>query len=165
MFEKLVEAKIQEAMRNGEFDNLPLGKPIDLDYWASLPEDIRAGYMLLKNAGYAPEEVQLVNDMGKLREQLAGNNKQDEKAVIIKMLKENELKYNIMMEVRNRKKRKQLIKQNHARAADNQIAYRECCVDRMSQRVCDERKKPWKETRPLLLTSTFHNFLLRFKTS
>ena len=105
MFEKLVEAKIQEAMRNGEFDNLPFGKPINLDYWASLPEDIRAGYMLLKNAGYAPEEVQLLNDMGELREQLAGNNNQDKRAVIIKKLREIDLQYNIRMERRNRKNR------------------------------------------------------------
>lgn len=32
MFEELVEAKIQEAMRKGEFDNLPFGTPIDLNY-------------------------------------------------------------------------------------------------------------------------------------
>ena len=53
MFTKIVEAKIQEAIRKGEFDNLPSkGQPINLDDWAKLPEDIRAGYMLLKNAGY-----------------------------------------------------------------------------------------------------------------
>ncbi|NBJ16382.1 MAG: DUF1992 domain-containing protein [Dehalobacter sp. 4CP] len=104
MFERLVEAKIQEAIRNGEFDNLPLGKPINLDDWASLPEDMRAGYMLLKNAGYAPEEVHLLKDIGELREQLAGNNSQDEKAIIIKKLRETELKYNLLKELRTRRK-------------------------------------------------------------
>ena len=91
-------------MRNGEFDNLPFGKPINLDYWASLPEDIRAGYMLLKNAGYAPEEVQLLNDMEELREQLAGSNNQDKRAVITKKLREIDLTYNIKLERQNRKK-------------------------------------------------------------
>jgi hypothetical protein len=104
MFERLVEAKIQEAIRNGEFDNLPLGKPINLDDWASLPEDMRAGYMLLKNAGYAPEEVHLLKDIGELREQLDGNNSQDEKAIIIKKLRETELKYNLLKELRTRRK-------------------------------------------------------------
>jgi len=28
MFEEPVEAKIQEVMRNGEFDTLPFGKPV-----------------------------------------------------------------------------------------------------------------------------------------
>lgn len=104
MFEELVEAKIQEAMRNGEFDNLPLGKPINLDYWASLPEDIRAGYMLLQNAGYVPDEVHMLKEMGELGEQLAGSNNQDKRAVISKKLREMDLKYNIMMERRSRKK-------------------------------------------------------------
>lgn len=103
MFEELVEAKIQEAMRNGEFDNLPFGKPINLDYWASLPEDIRAGYMLLKNAGYAPEEVQLLNDMRELRKQLDSDNNQDKRAAVLKKLRETDLQYHIMMERGKRK--------------------------------------------------------------
>jgi len=104
MFEELVEAKIQEAMRNGEFDNLPFGKPIDLNYWASLPQDIRAGYMLLQNAGYAPEEVYMLKDMGELREQLAGSNNSDKRAVIRKKLREMDLKYSIMIERQKRRK-------------------------------------------------------------
>ncbi|MBM7868491.1 hypothetical protein JOC69_003438 [Heliobacterium gestii] len=60
--------------------------------------------MLLKNAGYAPEEVHLVNDIGKLYDRLAGNDNTEEKLVIIKKLRENELKYHMMMEQRNRNK-------------------------------------------------------------
>ena len=104
MFEKLVEAKIQEAMRNGEFDNLPFGKPIDLSYWASLPQDIRAGYMLLQNAGYAPEEVYMLKDIGELRAQLAGCNNPDQRAVIRKKLREMDLNYSMMMERQKRRK-------------------------------------------------------------
>lgn len=104
MFDELVEAKIQEAMRNGEFDNLPFGKPINLDYWASLPADMRMGYMLLKNAGYAPEEVQMLKDLGELREQLVGCTDPDKKVVITKKLREAELKYNMTLEMRMRRK-------------------------------------------------------------
>lgn len=104
MFEKLAEAKILEAMRNGEFDNLPLGKPVNLDYWASLPADLRAGYMVLINSGYAPEEVHLLKEIGELRERLAGSDCEDDKTVIVKKLRETELKYNLMKEQRNRKK-------------------------------------------------------------
>lgn len=60
--------------------------------------------MLLKNAGYAPEEVQLLNDMGELRELLADNNNQDKRAVIIKKLREIDLQYNLRMERRKQKK-------------------------------------------------------------
>lgn len=104
MFEKLALAKIQEAIRNGEFDNLPLGKPVNLDYWASLPPDIRVGYMLLRDQGYAPEEVHLLKEIGELREQLAGSNSEDDKTVIIKKLRETELKYDLLKEQRTRRK-------------------------------------------------------------
>jgi len=35
----------------------------------------------MANLGYAPEEVQLLNDMGELREQLASDNNQDKKII------------------------------------------------------------------------------------
>jgi hypothetical protein len=104
VFDKIVEAKIQEAIRNGEFDNLPKRGKINLDDWARLPEDIRVGYTLLKNAGYVPEEGQLLKEIGELREQLASSNNPDEKAVISKKLSETELKYNLAMEQRNRRR-------------------------------------------------------------
>jgi len=104
IFEKIVEDRIQEAIRNGEFDNLPSrGKPINLDYWASLPEEIRAGYMLLRNNGFAPEEVQLLKDIDELRERLACCISQDAKVGISKKLEETKLKYNLIMELRKRK--------------------------------------------------------------
>jgi len=104
IFDRIAEDRIQEAIRNGEFDNLPSqGKPINLDYWASLPEGIRAGYMLLRNAGFLPEEVQLLKEIGELRERLACCFSQDAKADINKQLEETKLKYNLIMELRKRK--------------------------------------------------------------
>lgn len=104
-FDKIAEDRIQEAMRNGEFDNLPQqGKPINLDYWASLPPEQRAGFMLLRNAGYVPEEVLLLKEIAELREKLAACNNQDEKTTWIKKLEETKLKYNLIMESRRRKR-------------------------------------------------------------
>jgi len=105
IFDKIVEDRIQEAMRNGEFENLPMqGKPINLDYWASLPEGIRAGYMLLKNNGFLPGEVQLLKDINDLREQLANCTNQEAKIVIRKKLDETQIEYNLTMELRKLKK-------------------------------------------------------------
>lgn len=105
MFDRLVEERIQEAIRNGEFDNLPSqGKPINLDDWASLPEEIRLGYTLLKNNGYVPEEVQLLKEIGELREQLSCCVREDEKLSISKKLEETKVKFNLAMERRKRKK-------------------------------------------------------------
>lgn len=105
IFDKIAEDRIQEAMRNGEFDNLPSqGKPICLDYWASLPEGIRAGYMLLRNNGYVPQEVQLLKDITELNEQLASCNNPETKVEISKKLEETRLKYNLILELKKRHK-------------------------------------------------------------
>ncbi|MGH9826057.1 MAG: DUF1992 domain-containing protein, partial [Blastocatellia bacterium] len=51
-FEKLVEEKIREAIKSGEFDNLPCaGKPLSLDDYFSSPEELRLTYSALKGAG------------------------------------------------------------------------------------------------------------------
>ncbi|CAA7600294.1 Domain of unknown function (DUF1992) [Acididesulfobacillus acetoxydans] len=105
IFAKIAEEKIREAIRNGEFDNLPArGKPINLDDWASLPVEIRLGYTLLKNTGYAPEEVQLLKEIAELREQLTVCPDHDEKKRIRQKLRELETRYNLAMELRKRKK-------------------------------------------------------------
>ena len=109
IFERIVEDRIQEAMRNGEFENLPSqGKPINLDYWASLPEGIRTGYILLRNAGFVPEEVQLLKDIDELRELLACRHSQEAKVAISKKLEETKLKYNLIMELKKREKQSSL---------------------------------------------------------
>ena len=104
IFERIVEEKIQEAIRNGEFDNLPgQGKPINLDEWASLPEDLRVGYMLLKNAGFVPGEVQLLKEIDELRERLSVCINHDEEKDIRKKLEDTRLKYNLLMDLRRKK--------------------------------------------------------------
>ncbi|AFJ45443.1 DUF1992 domain-containing protein [Shimwellia blattae] len=52
------ERHIQEAQRDGQFDNLPgAGEPLILDDDSHVPEALRAGYRLLKNAGCLPPEL------------------------------------------------------------------------------------------------------------
>jgi len=58
-FELIAERKIEEALARGEFDGLPdEGRPLDLDDDALVPEELRMAYRILKNAGFAPQEVQ-----------------------------------------------------------------------------------------------------------
>ena len=58
MLDLIAERRIAEAAANGELDNLPgAGKPLELDDDALVPEDLRMAHRILKNAGYAPEEV------------------------------------------------------------------------------------------------------------
>ena len=105
-FDKLVEEKIREAMRNGEFDNLPgKGKPIDLDAYFATPEDVRIAYSILKSSGFVPEEAQLLKDVESLKEALKNCPNDDEKIKIKKLIDEKMLKLNMLVEHYRRRSR------------------------------------------------------------
>jgi hypothetical protein len=55
----VVEERIQEGMRRGDFDDLlpGAGKPLDLDDDALVPPELRIAYRVLRNAGVVPPEV------------------------------------------------------------------------------------------------------------
>ena len=59
LIDQWAERYIIDAQQNGELDNLPgSGKPLQLDDDSLVPPDLRAGYRLLRNAGYLPVELQ-----------------------------------------------------------------------------------------------------------
>jgi hypothetical protein len=67
-FDAIVEARIAQAQRAGEFDHLPgSGKPLDLDDDRLVPEDVRVAYRILRNAGFVPEEVVARREAADLR--------------------------------------------------------------------------------------------------
>jgi hypothetical protein len=99
LFDKLVEQKIREAQRAGEFDRLEgAGRPVNLDAYFSTPEDLRAGYAVLKNAGVLPEEAQLRGDINGLRERLNVCQDPWERERLTRSLSELTLKYSLMVE-------------------------------------------------------------------
>jgi hypothetical protein len=56
----VAEQKIQEALQNGEFDQLPgAGKPLMMEDLSHLPPEARMAYTILKNSGYldAPQDM------------------------------------------------------------------------------------------------------------
>jgi Domain of unknown function (DUF1992) len=64
LLERIAEARIRDAMARGDFADLPgKGKPLDLEDLSPVSEDLRAGYLVLKNAGMLPEEMQLRKEM------------------------------------------------------------------------------------------------------
>ena len=68
----LAEQKIEEAIRDGAFDHLPgAGKPLDLEDDRLVPEDSRAAYRVLKNAGFVPPELESRREMADLHRLLA----------------------------------------------------------------------------------------------
>lgn len=54
----IAERRIEEALKAGEFDNLPgMGKPLKLEDESNVAPELRLGYRILKNAGYLPPEL------------------------------------------------------------------------------------------------------------
>jgi hypothetical protein len=105
-FDKLVEEKIREAMANGEFDNLPgKGKPLDLDAYFATPEDMRVAHSMLKNAGFVPEEMELLKETDSLKAALAKSSDEDDKKRIKKKLDEVMIRFNILAERRKTRRR------------------------------------------------------------
>ena len=69
--QRLAEEKILAAIERGEFDDLPgHGRPLTLEDNSSVPEELRAGYRLLKNAGYLPPELELRKEIQHVEELL-----------------------------------------------------------------------------------------------
>ncbi|AJJ18345.1 putative cytoplasmic protein [Yersinia intermedia] len=59
LIDQWAERYIIDAQQKGELDNLPgSGKPLQLDDDSLVPPELRAGYRLLRNAGYLPVELQ-----------------------------------------------------------------------------------------------------------
>jgi hypothetical protein len=57
---QLGEQRITDAIAAGEFDDLAgLGLPLELEDLSLVPEDLRASYVLLRGAGFLPEEMAL----------------------------------------------------------------------------------------------------------
>ena len=72
-FQRIAERRIQEAIRDGEFEDLPgAGKPLKLEDDSNVPEDLRVAYKILKNANYVPPEISLRKEIAKTEDLLAG---------------------------------------------------------------------------------------------
>lgn len=72
LLDLLAERRITEAMEEGGFDGLEgAGRPLPDEDLGLVPEELRAGYRLLKNAGYIPPELEMHKEAISLALQLA----------------------------------------------------------------------------------------------
>lgn len=87
-FEKIVEERILNAQRKGEFDDLPgSGEPIDLGADTCVSEDLRLAYKILKNADCLPPELEIKKEIQQTEDLLA--NMKDTKSTYKVMKKLN----------------------------------------------------------------------------
>lgn len=97
----IAEQKIREAIERGELDNLPgKGKPLEIEDLSLVPEDLRAGYIILKNAGVLPEEMELKKELVTLERLIECCYDEEERQELKRQLNEKILRFNILMERR-----------------------------------------------------------------
>ncbi|MCT2534444.1 DUF1992 domain-containing protein [Aquibacillus koreensis] len=107
LFDSLAEERIKQAARDGVFDNLPgSGKPLPEDDLSGVPDDMRMGYRIMKNAGFLPEEVQLNKEIVSLRELIDACDNEGEKGTLERKLTEKEIRYQMLLEKRQINKSK-----------------------------------------------------------
>lgn len=105
--ESAIEARIREAMERGEFDNLPgRGKPIDLDAYFNTPEDLRMAFSILKSNDFVPEEVEIMREIQTLKDRIKTTQNVAERETLIKTLHEKSLGLSLMIENRNRNRKR-----------------------------------------------------------
>ncbi len=101
MFDKLVEQKIREAQEAGEFDRLEgAGRPVNLDAYFATPEELRAGYAVLKNAGVLPEEAAVLRELNETAARAEGCRDESERARLRAEAARLKLKYDLLVERR-----------------------------------------------------------------
>lgn len=96
IFQKIAEERIREAMEQGLFDDLPnKGKPLNLEDYSWVPEDLRIAYKILKNAGCIPPEMEIRKEIIDLKELLKTIDDDEERIKRIRELNFKLLKFNI----------------------------------------------------------------------
>jgi len=97
----IAEGKIREAVQRGEFNNLPgKGRPLEFDGLPHVPEELRAGYIILKNAGVLPEELELKKQIVSLQKLIDCCHQDEEKQSLMKKLNQKTLRFDMLMERR-----------------------------------------------------------------
>jgi hypothetical protein len=97
VFQKIIEKRILEAQKKGEFDDLPgSGEPVSIEDDSHVPEDLRLTYKILKNANCLPPEIQLRKDIRKMEDMLEGMSDEKEKYRHIKRINFMIMQLNMM---------------------------------------------------------------------
>ena len=74
IIDRIAETRIQEALERGELKDLPgEGKAHQFVDYSLVPPVMRAGYLLCKNAGFLPPELELRREVRAVEELIAAS--------------------------------------------------------------------------------------------
>ena len=96
-FWRIAEERIREAQQAGAFDNLPgKGKPLQLEDMSWVPEDLRIGYLILKNAHVLPPEAELRKDIHTLEDLLKHVEDEGERRALAKSIQSKIIRLDLL---------------------------------------------------------------------
>ena len=92
----IVEQRIQEALKRGDFDDLPgKGKPLPIEDDSMVPVELRLAYKILKNAGCLPPELELQKEIRQMEDLLKDLPDEKERYKLMKKINFQILKLNM----------------------------------------------------------------------
>lgn len=101
IFARIAEAKINDAIQRGEFDDLPgAGRPLELEDLSHVPPHLRLGYKVLRNANVVPPEVEMRREMYSLDRLIEATSDPDEVEELKRRRREADLRYSLLVERR-----------------------------------------------------------------
>ena len=96
-FWRIAEERILEAQRAGAFDDLPgKGKPLQLDDLSWVPEDLRIGYHILKNAHVLPPEAELLKEIRTIEDLLKYVEDEGERRSLAKSMQQKLIRLDLL---------------------------------------------------------------------
>ena len=99
VWDRLAEAKIVEAMEQGEFDDLPgAGRPLELEDLSRVPPHLRLGFKVLRNANVLPPEMELRRENYSLDRLIEATSDPEEREELRRRRRENELRYSLLVD-------------------------------------------------------------------
>ncbi|HEX6813388.1 MAG TPA: DnaJ family domain-containing protein [Planctomycetota bacterium] len=96
---QLAERKIEEAVREGLFDDLPgRGRPLVLEDLSRVAPELRASWILLKSHGFLPPELEARKEWLRLEDLLAACADPREREVHARGVRQAWLRYRLLLE-------------------------------------------------------------------
>ncbi|MGH7823789.1 MAG: DUF1992 domain-containing protein [Candidatus Binatia bacterium] len=96
-FWRIAEERILEAQRAGAFENLPgKGKPLELEDLSWVPEDLRIGYHILKNAHVLPPEAEILKQIHTLEDLLRYVEDENERLALARSLQWKLIRFDLL---------------------------------------------------------------------
>ncbi|MCA8953295.1 MAG: DUF1992 domain-containing protein [Planctomycetes bacterium] len=97
----LVEQRIAEAQRRGDFERLPgRGRPLVLEDLSGVPAELRASYILLKTHGFLPPELEARKAWLRLEDLVAACAETSEREQLRGEARQALLRYRLLVEQR-----------------------------------------------------------------